>query len=977
LGKEPPEADLLDRALGTLGMSKKDVCMRPDLSGSDFVFGLFSRWMKDPLSAPAEAQGSAREILRAADRPSRFLASLAAPADLAPAMPRPPTVLIRYPLPLHLPDPLDRAVRILLDALGRAHEWLTPLTENLHPGEAALLEKYLYPSGVPGMVEDQDSEDLFRTEEARQALAAAEKTDRKAILRAGLVLAEALERAADLLQREGTLLADFPSLSFMTPIGRVVIGGTGPDIHEGEAALVLDLGGDDLYRGPVASGRDGKCSLVLDLRGNDSYIGGDLSQGAGLRGIGILWDMGGDDLYSAGRCSQGAGIFGIGLLLDGGGSDTYLGESFTQAASLWGWGGLADLGGEDVYLCRKAGQAYAEVLGVSCLADLSGNDRYLAGRKTPDRREPGMNQSMAQGFAVGMRNLTGGGFALLADATGNDHYQCQYFGQGASYWMGVGVLYDERGKDTYVARRYAQGAGIHYSLGMLLDADGDDHTVSWAVSQGCGHDCGVGLLINESGQDTYFSDWLCLGASEANGIGLFVDNGGDDGYDNKSGMGVGHLTKSRRSGGLGIFLDAGGKDRYSSPGGNGRTWGSTPWGVGIDGEQRVSSSPHLALPESPPKKPEPARLEKEEEKARLLKQMDRAQQAPLPEKVQRLLAVASHWGHERELPEEAKEELLELPGRESSPVMVNLLDTPDVLSLLFMDRFFMVHAFQSLSFLRKKLESAGPLLASRILFQLGRLRDSKDVASCLSFLDHPSWKVRAQAIRALGQTLEKKRLRDLLPMREAFIKARTCKSPKPIDTYLLKKGNPAKALSVLARAVPLDYRTYKRFEKGPVTGEGKKYYRDCAGLLFRHSERVISTLESWIESIENSDPIGKRIAHYLGDPDPAIRKAAVYALGQMEYSPALPGIIHTLYDTDRWVRDAAVLSLARFGDSAVDLLASALKKSSRPSSRILLLRALGRIKGPRVEEAIRPYLEDPHPGVRRAAESALDKQGRQ
>ena len=69
------------------------------------------------------------------------------------------------------------------------------------------------------------------------------------------------------------------------------------------------------------------------------------------------------------------------------------------------------------------------------LCDLGGNDKYLAGAEAPDPREPDMNQSFAQGFAMGIRELAAGGEAVLADQWGNDLYQCQYFGQGASYMV--------------------------------------------------------------------------------------------------------------------------------------------------------------------------------------------------------------------------------------------------------------------------------------------------------------------------------------------------------------------------------------------------------------------------------------------------------------------------------------------------------------------------------------------------------------
>ena len=86
------------------------------------------------------------------------------------------------------------------------------------------------------------------------------------------------------------------SFSFKTDLGLVEIGGPVPDIHEKPAALIIDLGGNDLYKGKVAAGVDGKCSIVFDLGGDDVYLGEDFTQASGVWGIGVLFDLKGDDL---------------------------------------------------------------------------------------------------------------------------------------------------------------------------------------------------------------------------------------------------------------------------------------------------------------------------------------------------------------------------------------------------------------------------------------------------------------------------------------------------------------------------------------------------------------------------------------------------------------------------------------------------------------------------------------------------------
>jgi hypothetical protein len=96
----------------------------------------------------------------------------------------------------------------------------------------------------------------------------------------------------------------------MTPIGRVIVGNTGPNVYAEDAALILDLGGDDLYLNNAGGTRPGMpVSLVIDFEGNDRYTGREnFSQGAGLLGGGFLLDLGGSDTFVGLTGSQGAGF---------------------------------------------------------------------------------------------------------------------------------------------------------------------------------------------------------------------------------------------------------------------------------------------------------------------------------------------------------------------------------------------------------------------------------------------------------------------------------------------------------------------------------------------------------------------------------------------------------------------------------------------------------------------------------------------
>jgi hypothetical protein len=534
----------------------------------------------------------------------------------------------------------------------------------------------------------------------------------------------------------------------------------------------------------------------------------------------------------------------------------------------------------------------------------------------------------------------------------------------------VGILYDEYGKDTYAARRYAQGAGIHYSYGLLMDIEGNDHTVSWGASQGCGHDYGVGLLINEAGDDTYVSGWLSMGASNANGLGVFIDNSGDDGYASKAGMASGHLSKARRAGGIGVFIDAGGKDRYPENGSNNSVWGLNRWSIGIDENQGVSSGLNLLPAEEISDINEEAEKKRLKEKTRLVGILATCETAPYPVNIEGMLSVASHWGLERELPDETKEKLLNLGPEMSVPVMIDLLDTPNIMSLIFMGKLFSIHAFHAIPELIEKTGDPDPIVKSRAYYYLGSLKDTRATGCCVAALENPSWKVRSSAIRALGEILDHKRLDILLPMKHTFDEALKKNDPHIIKKYLEDDKNIAMVLSVLARALPLDAQTYKQYAELPLIEE--KALEQCARLVYGHLAEMNSLLEGWIKDINRSERIAERLMVYLDDPDPAVRKAAAYSLGQMNYGPAIPDLLSLLKDSHLWVRDAAVLSLTLFEDDVLSPVDIEMKREI-PSFRILALDVLSGIKGDQSKALIKKYLDDPDQNVKRAARRALSK----
>ena len=372
-----------------------------------------------------------------------------------------------------------------------------------------------------------------------------------------------------------------------TPAGLIVIGGRGPNHYrlDGHIALILDLGGDDLYEGaiaaPASTGRG--ISMVLDAAGNDIYRAAPLGLATGRLGVGVLIDRFGNDVYELVPGSGGTGFAGIGILDDREGTDRYVGATFTQGAALGGLGLLVDRLGDDSFTSAGYALGFGAPLGLGALLDLDGDDTYECG----DRLISGYNSlehpeiqpdsplfqydcfglGMGSGFriarhdgdAVSFDGLAGG-IGFLIDLAGDDRYRSANFSQGAGYFFGAGVKLDLGGHDQHLAARYGLGAAAHGGIGLHVDYAGYDRYGSTGphYDGGAAWDRSVALCLDAgTGDDRYdLSKSDGLGLADRGGWGLFIDEGGDDRYLAPIGMGIA-LHES-----LGAFFDLAGEDEY-------------------------------------------------------------------------------------------------------------------------------------------------------------------------------------------------------------------------------------------------------------------------------------------------------------------------------------------------------------------------------------------------------------------------------
>ena len=404
----------------------------------------------------------------------------------------------------------------------------------------------------------------------------------QAALRKAKPIAATVEGATgDLLYREETVH------------GLILFGGAGKNTYELKqpVALLVDLGGDDEYRGMVAASFDAghANSVVIDLGGNDVYEGKELGLATGRLGVGLLYDAAGNDTYKLALGTGGAGFGGIGILCDAKGNDTYTGSKWTQGVAIGGIGLLLDLAGDDKHTSHGYAVGLGGPGGVGAVVDAAGADSYQCGHKigsgynTTDapKAKPGYPSyqfdAFGMGMGIGRRILArspqhhafslAGGVGMVIDVAGDDRYDSSNFSQACGYFFGTGLKLDLAGDDVHGAARYGHGSGAHYGLGLFIDYAGRDvyKSPGPTYNGGCAWDHSVFLCVDAgNGNDAY--QWqrsAGLGRADIGSWGIFADLGGDDRYVVKSGLGRAAKTS------LSVFYDRSGADDYSgvrSPG---------------------------------------------------------------------------------------------------------------------------------------------------------------------------------------------------------------------------------------------------------------------------------------------------------------------------------------------------------------------------------------------------------------------------
>lgn len=487
----------------------------------------------------------------------------------------------------HIPDPVVPPLTAFVANISETIHWWNLATRNLNPAIAARL------FDITDLADTQGD----GTRYAYELDDIARKLDEHSLYYACMKWAAACDQLHRQLKNIKLTRRQNSSLpaTIETPLGRLVLGGSGDDEHNGPALAIIDMGGNDTYVGQVAASISLRqpFGAVIDMSGNDRYrTDTDFAQGSGRLGCGVLYDATGDDEYSAMGHAQGFGLFGLGVVYDRAGDDKFQMRVSGQGCGYFGIGLLLDGAGKDEYRIWAEGQGQGGIGGgVGVLAARGGNDLYyaesdaeIAGRG--DYHSEGkITANNVQGSGNGRRgdgsdgHSWAGGLGVLIDIGGDDRYESGNWSMGVGYWFGTGILYDSEGDDVYRSVYFTQASGAHFCNAALIDESGDDRHELWfnaGAAIAFGWDFTNALLIDKAGNDFYQGGQSCVALATGRSTVLLYDGGGDDEYrldDGKAGFGESTLRSDfvnpspvapymyyARS--VGMLLDTGGRDKY-------------------------------------------------------------------------------------------------------------------------------------------------------------------------------------------------------------------------------------------------------------------------------------------------------------------------------------------------------------------------------------------------------------------------------
>ena len=339
---------------------------------------------------------------------------------------------------------------------------------------------------------------------------ALEKVDWSKLLASAQVLASLTQ--SDYLKSLQTVLAAMSPIAkkvegvtgdvlFMTETrhGLILIGGKGPNTYDvkGPVALLIDLGGDDVYKGTsrpaTTAGIPTASSSTWEATTGMSAARWAWPPAVSVSACFTMWPA--TTLTSSVPARGGVGLGGSACRWTAKATTNTKAHASRKAPRSRHRPALGRCG-QRQHTSWGLALGFGGPGGLGIVLDNAGNDQYQCGYKYPS----GYNKSDAPtakpgdpefqwdsfGLAMGMGrrvcppdpdalgfNLAGG-IGMVIDLAGNDKYDSSNFSQACGYFFGIGLMLDLAGDDHYQAARYGLSSGAHYGLGLFIDYQGKD-----------------------------------------------------------------------------------------------------------------------------------------------------------------------------------------------------------------------------------------------------------------------------------------------------------------------------------------------------------------------------------------------------------------------------------------------------------------------------------------------------------------------
>ena len=975
--KQDQSRAAMARGLAALGVSRSDWDEIPSRWPAPMAAPEIEMLLSHPLEIPARSRSwggalDADESVYAALGTARRLLSVSAqPAAVRVESSLPEGVIRRVSRRGASPRLLEALGRIY-DAVATAQVLINETVDSLPPADRAAALDFF-----KAVLTDRPA---VRPQPAYYAAAA--KFDRAALFTAAAGVAENVEREIPVLQEEADRMRKFPRMRWDLPEGALVLSGAASDKYGpadlSAAALIIDFGNGDVYRGPAAAAGPGQIRVIIDLGKNAVVDSSGAAAGSGVLGVGMMFlPASGRVTISAGDFSAGAGLFGVGALEVEGGSLKIKSGSFSQGAGAFGAGVFLSSGAGSDLSADFAAQGFGFSNGAGLFRLRGDGARLSCGFAEPDGHEDKAFLSLCQGVGYGPRAFAAGGVGLAVLDGSGARLDSSYNAQGSGYWHGFGELAIFGNENHLLARRYGQGSGIHMAVGSLSIKGSGNTVENWGVGPAFGWDRGIGSLSVEGDSNTLYSQWASASA-QVNGEALIKVSGNGNVLELPD-FGFGNIG---RDGPSYVLADISGDDNVlREPWTQGAVRGNTalrfgPWGAAISSGDLIvgpgSAHPAPTWPENPALRARSAARERTE-----LGGILAGAGESRPDALKDCLFVLASTNLDGTTAARAMLRLLSFGPREAARL-------PALLSPKNFDQLLWIRlaaATQGERLAGADLEALRGARGLKKVLLLDLLESAPSAAAWTAVFkalnNDPDWRVRAQAAAVLGRWLdgepgtEMGRLELLRLAREVAVSTAPLTALESDELGRRTLGDYYSILSVdpafsLADEETLAFKASNPFDSagGPAAAEFARQVRARAAQDVPAFQREIRV------SIRQVGRSRRALWRALRDPNPAVRAAALLALGGIGRSRDAAKISRFLGARRARIRVAAAFALGKMGPAALAEISRLLESGSR-AQKIGAALAAAHSWAPRVFLLLRRALLDSEGRVRLSAVADL------